>query len=464
MEFIQGWDLQRLIQAYASRGELMPQADVLRIGRAVADALDYAHLRGAIHRDVKPSNVLVSVDGRVLLTDFGLLLETGQGTRGEVFGSPHYIAPEQARSSAAAVPQSDLYSLGIMLYQLLVGVLPFDDVSPAALALKHVSQPPPAPRALNPSLNPEVEEVLLKAIRKPPEERFGTGKELLDQLERALSLDAQGEINPYKTEQLTPASPPFIEVEPSIPRTLSQINLDDFVIDLSPTTSPHLAPLKEDQRRRSNRRREYNLNVLGIGCVALIVLAALFIIVSGSLIRSLRERAGRPSEAFTSLPTVIGQGSLSTPVPTLSDQPDKTPESTLPPPAASPTPEPSPIRADEFNLLLVSFQDDSLFLINLGDIALPLTYLQLSNDKGMVTGSEWEVDALGPGQCVALWKEEGSPEAPQGVNCDRIGARVERRGPEKFWTEAFEVFYQGKPVGRCAGKNQPCTLRFRSSL
>ena len=95
--------------------------DVLLVGRAVANALDYAHQEGVIHRDVKPSNVMVTNKGRVILTDFGLAMDVYQGSLGEVLGSPHYISPEQARSSADAVPQSDLYSLGVMLYEMLTG-------------------------------------------------------------------------------------------------------------------------------------------------------------------------------------------------------------------------------------------------------------------------------------------------------------------------------------------------------
>src|SRR5688572_24735651 len=129
MEYIEGRDLGDLLQFYGDRAELIPHDDLLRIGWAVARALDYAHLNGVIHRDVKPANVMIAKDGRIVLTDFGLALDVAQGTRGEVFGSPHYIAPEQAVTSSSAVAQSDLYSLGIILYEMLTGRLPFDDPS-----------------------------------------------------------------------------------------------------------------------------------------------------------------------------------------------------------------------------------------------------------------------------------------------------------------------------------------------
>jgi len=186
MEYIDGMDLGSLMKHYADQGQRMSFPKLLRIGWAIANALDYAHERGIIHRDVKPSNVMVAGDGRIVLTDFGLAMDVAQGSLGEVVGSPHYIAPEQARRSADAVPQSDIYSLGIILYKMLTGRVPFDDPSPASLALQHITMPPPPPRSINPQLNIETESVLLKALGKSPSERFQSGKQLMKALESAL--------------------------------------------------------------------------------------------------------------------------------------------------------------------------------------------------------------------------------------------------------------------------------------
>src|SRR5262249_14923633 len=149
MEYIDGADLDAIMRQYEADGELMPHADVIRILQPIASALDYAHRQGVIHRDVKPSNIMLERDGRPVLTDFGLALRVSEGTVGDTFGSPHYIAPEQARSSANAVPQSDIYALGVVAYQLLTGALPFDDTSAAALAMQHIMSPVPSPRAFN---------------------------------------------------------------------------------------------------------------------------------------------------------------------------------------------------------------------------------------------------------------------------------------------------------------------------
>jgi eukaryotic-like serine/threonine-protein kinase len=105
----------------------MPHQDVLHVGWAVARALDFAHEKGVVHRAVKPSNVMIANDGRILLMDFGLALAIDEGSEGEILGTARYVAPEQAQRLADAVPQSDLYSLGVMLYEMLTGDLSAGD-------------------------------------------------------------------------------------------------------------------------------------------------------------------------------------------------------------------------------------------------------------------------------------------------------------------------------------------------
>lgn len=203
MEYIDGLSLDVLLRKYAERGEYLPHADVLHIGRAVAGALDYAHRRGVIHRDIKPPNVMISTDNRVMLMDFGLALDTQQGSMGEVFGTPHYIAPEQARRSADATPLSDVYSLGVMLFEMLTGVVPFDDESATSVAILHLSEPPPKPRSINPALSPQVEAVLLKVLEKEPKNRYHSTLELIQALERALAAPP----SPTSQTELPPLPP-----------------------------------------------------------------------------------------------------------------------------------------------------------------------------------------------------------------------------------------------------------------
>jgi serine/threonine protein kinase len=187
--FIEGRDLRHILKSYGERGVRMKIPEVMNIARGIATGLDYAHGRGVIHRDVKPSNIMIDSDDRPVLTDFGLALNAAEGTLGDTFGSAHYIAPEQAVSSARAVPQSDLYSLAICIYEMLTGKVPFDDPSAMSVALKHLNDPPPSPRMWNPELSPAVERVLLKALDKDPTRRYATGGLLVQALELAVTKD-----------------------------------------------------------------------------------------------------------------------------------------------------------------------------------------------------------------------------------------------------------------------------------
>ncbi len=233
MEYIDGQDLSELISEYRTKGELIPHHEALRIGRAVAEALDYAHQQGLIHRDVKPSNVIVAHDGRVVLTDFGLALDVEQGSLGEVFGSSHYVAPEQARRSAAAVPQSDLYSLSVILYEMLTGRVPFDDPSPTAVAIQHVTLPPPLAREINPALNAETEAVLQKALSKSPDERYQTGRELVDALEKALPVGPSipAPLTPQEEGIAAPLTPPGGGIAEGTTDDLTGQQLDEYRLE-----------------------------------------------------------------------------------------------------------------------------------------------------------------------------------------------------------------------------------------
>lgn len=178
MQYVPGTDLASLLNTYRTEGTEILLDDVCRLTYEIGSALDYAHQQGIIHRDVKPANILVDQDGHAILSDFGLALLTDVGTRGEIFGTPYYIAPEQAISSAGAIPKSDQYSLGVILYEIFTGQVPFDEGTALDTAILHITQPPPLPRALRPDLNPAIEAVILKALEKKPDDRYKSCMEL----------------------------------------------------------------------------------------------------------------------------------------------------------------------------------------------------------------------------------------------------------------------------------------------
>jgi hypothetical protein len=193
MEFIDGGTLQGRISALAKEGKRMPVGEILAILRQVAAALDYAHGRGILHRDVKPSNILLDSTGTAFLTDFGIarILSGSQMTAtGVMIGTPTYMSPEQGTGEELTAA-SDLYSLGIIAYELLSGKVPFSsDTTPLAVIHKHVSQPPPGLRTLRESLPAAAEQAVLKALAKKPKERHRSAEEFIRALEKALPGEA----------------------------------------------------------------------------------------------------------------------------------------------------------------------------------------------------------------------------------------------------------------------------------
>ncbi|MGH2626686.1 MAG: serine/threonine-protein kinase [Anaerolineales bacterium] len=183
MPFIEGETLQRkLVHRRFS------EAEIRRWIRQAAAALDFAHQRGVIHRDVKPSNILVDKDGNAYLTDFGLarLAESSGSLTGSLLlGTPAYVSPEQARSDGIDA-RTDQYSLGVILFQLVTGRLPFETDTPMATVMKHMREAPPQPRSLNPDLPPAAEKVILKCLAKNPGDRFPTVGEAARTFEAAL--------------------------------------------------------------------------------------------------------------------------------------------------------------------------------------------------------------------------------------------------------------------------------------
>jgi serine/threonine-protein kinase len=151
----------------------------------IADALDHAHRRGIVHRDIKPSNILMDEDGRPLLADFGIAQAMGTGPRltqsGASIGTPEYMSPEQSQGERVD-GRSDIYSLGIVLYQMLTGRVPFQATTPVATLYQVVHEPPPPPRLLNPNIPPYLESIILRALAKQPEQRFASAKEMADAL------------------------------------------------------------------------------------------------------------------------------------------------------------------------------------------------------------------------------------------------------------------------------------------
>lgn len=189
MRYIEGSDLADEIHRYHVIGDFMPIERALNILGQVAAALDYAHQHGIIHRDVKPSNVLLGADDKAILTDFGLVLwQSVDQTYGTAFGTPRYISPEQATDSQSVVPQSDVYSLAVIAYEIVTGAHLFTGATPMEVALAHVTDDPVPPSQLNPAVPYQAEQEILRSLSKTPERRHQTATELINALKRAYNL------------------------------------------------------------------------------------------------------------------------------------------------------------------------------------------------------------------------------------------------------------------------------------
>ena len=186
----------------------------------LAEALDYAHQRGVIHRDIKPSNVLVDARGDVFLTDFGIakLLEgTTQFTAtNAITGTPAYMSPEQAQGEKLDA-RTDIYSLGVVLYEMITGRVPFDADTPLAVMMKHVSAPLPLPSQISPEIHPEIERVLLKALAKDRNDRFANCQEFLSAWKSAFQIASTARRPAVRTSQpaVTVASVPAARAKPA---------------------------------------------------------------------------------------------------------------------------------------------------------------------------------------------------------------------------------------------------------
>ncbi len=510
MEYVDGLNLEQILAGYGQKGELIPHDDLIRIGQAVANALDYAHSKHVIHRDVKPSNILIDKENRVVLADFGLALDQQRGSMGQTFGTPHYIAPEQARHSADALPQSDLYSLGIILYEMLTGVVPFDDPSSMSLALKHMTEPTPPLREQNPALSEAVEAVILRALAKEPQERYATGAALMEALTDALRAQS-------KTGETILTLPPM---PGGIPRpfptpTVSRYSVREQVqlsAPIPPPTppggwptpaSPPPAPPPPPPVTATRASRPNPLHKLGLGAVGLLIFfvmaLGLFAVLGGGRDDTAADdvpviaaetpvvETGETAVATNTAPPLNEQQSElpptePTPLPAVTEEdptaaaaepveasPPAMPTDEPPPPSAQPTPvfaEGTPVE--------LAYNFDSFYLYNTGGERIRVNLISFqaldAADRPLrygMAGNRWTqfYAFVDPFACNRI--EPFGAEGPylRPGYCRSYSATVTpaRDGVEIFWRErdgavAFQVLWDGQEVGRCPLAPDSCTV------
>lgn len=466
MEFVDGQDLGAVIDLYHQEGKLMPIADVLRIGKAVASALDYAHKHGVIHRDVKPSNILLSKDGRVLLGDFGMALEVRDGSQGNIFGTPHYISPEQAKRSADAVPQSDIYSLGVILYEILTGDVPFNDPTPANVALLHISKKPPAPSSVNPSISPAVEAVLMKALEKGIRDRYQTGAKFIEALEDALTSNGAPKKVPL---------PPLPAGAPTIQR--SELSIDQISKRPAPKPKPAAKMPATVRANAPTNKRKYWLYLLAL---LIIGVGGFFFLQNGFKFPTSTPPSSEsaPTAAIPFTPLPVQPTETQAPSPTVS-APESTATSipaTVPPTA---TLEPSPtidinitptVKYPEGSQYTLFYNETSFFMLNRSYNRRSISGFSFQRLDGeglpgeeFFKAHEWELpdlDYLPRNFCanITIYGDQDPPylkpeECLYGV-IKTIQPRFDRPGNVLFWTPKddstqFRVNWLEEEVARC---------------
>jgi len=204
-EYVDGENLKTLVE----RNGPLPEGEAVELALQIARALGFAHEHGLVHRDVKPQNVLLNGDGRAKVTDFGIArsleVQGGLTQTGTVMGTSDYIAPEQARGGKVDA-QSDIYSLGAVLYELLTGEVPFPGDNFVAVAMRHINEPAPSVRERRPDVSPRIDAAIRRAMAKDPRERFRSMDEFCTEL--AACLESESAVSGAATMVVAPSGRP----------------------------------------------------------------------------------------------------------------------------------------------------------------------------------------------------------------------------------------------------------------
>lgn len=430
MEYIDGPTLKERL----NDGPL-PVEEAAKIGIAISEALDYAHERGMVHRDVKPANIMFIPEGEPVLTDFGIakMLSLSELTAsGAMVGTPAYMAPEVGIGKAGT-SAADIYSMGVVLYQMATGRLPFESDSPMGIVMKHINDPPPPLTDFNPSIPPAYEAVVLRALEKQPEMRFEHAADMADALRRVLreqTSDGQEAV-------ISPSPPVSITAPSATERFVTEDVFDDDdrllrtwppTNEVTPTpgapTHTPMPVVREDtpednvkRRRRTHMQRVARvvMSIAVVGIVTLLVWTGL----KGNIPTALQQllALAEPRPAGPEIPVA---DATVTPVPgplaTATDGPTAVPVTVTPTPASTPyTPDSTAVVCvPRVKLNQVRIEPDEVVapgtkfiayisLRNNGDCAW-LQGLRLAFDTGerMTAEDSFPIASLGPGETIQL--------------------------------------------------------------
>jgi serine/threonine protein kinase len=412
MKFVRGEDLASEMNGLQRQGLLMEPRRMLHILGQIADALDYAHAHGIIHRDVKPSNILIDKTGHAVLTDFGLVLrQQVDKTMGTAFGTPRYISPEQALASERAVPQSDIYSLAVIVYESVTGSAVFKVDTAMQLALSHISEPPPPPSRVNPNVSRPVEREILKALDKSPKKRHETAREFIEALREAYgdALDTPASPSP----EIARSSTPVMSSKPDMEKLLAEKQARQAAGEDSQT---HVVPPPFKIRIAEGRLK--------------IAVALLVVLLVGGGLLMLTTSGGDPTTTPppATNPALAATSATDTPATnTIAD------EDTPAPPII--------LEGGEPVTLVYSFE--ALVLRNDGAVPLAVSDLVIAraDDTARFAGNRIQRQVVPPGECVVMLLQGRPVDLPADAGCSQRHGEFLLDTAALFWRIGeFDVF------------------------
>jgi len=313
----------------------LSRAEIIRIAQGIADGLDYAHQQGVLHRDIKPSNILMTTGGGIYIADFGLarITQAGESTMSQdmIMGTPQYISPEQAMGNKELDGRTDIYSFGIIVYEMVTGQVPFQSDTSYSIIHSQIFDEPPNPRAINAEVTPELETVLLQVLNKEPENRFASAGDFLTAFKAAAAgipskiTAAAVSVQPDSTEKVTSAGPTQVA---------------------SPVSNVTEAPISNEaqptETMTTTSKRPWKPIAIGVTLFALILLA-------GFLFLNNRDDRSATTAQTTAQPETVAQGQN---IPTQNNE-----QNTQPPPPsqddANPNPSDGPSENSPFSSLRI---------------------------------------------------------------------------------------------------------------
>ena len=301
MEYLRGTDLKSGIRKHGA----LDCKKVAQIGSQIAQALSVAHNHDIIHRDIKPQNIMVQPDGNIKVMDFGIARAKSSHltTDNSVLGTAHYVSPEQTQGKPLG-PTTDLYSLGIVMYEAATGRVPFDGDNAVTVAMKQVTEQPVPPSQINPNVDPQLEAIILKCMQKDPKDRFQTADELYHTLHDYLAGRMQAVNNAtamLPAAATTPLAARGSNATQSMPRMQATGRM-------RPQSATEQAAQEEEERQKKQRRNRVLAVIGAIAGIALVVFLVVSVLGSGSKAYSVPNLLGLTQDEAAAMLDSDGHG------------------------------------------------------------------------------------------------------------------------------------------------------------